>query len=186
MEEMDMSNPSEDDLQTKKEESMEINKCGENIDDENRMIEDQEIGDTDDSEADDSDNDKKKDIDVDDDDDEDDANEAEAKILQETLSKNPYDYASHVALINLLSKMGELERLRVARENMSRNYPLSPELWRSWMQDEIKLAVTPEEKAAVVELCERAVNDYLCEFLFCFCFFFAFLFIFVVYFQNLI
>ncbi|XP_051160742.1 squamous cell carcinoma antigen recognized by T-cells 3-like [Leptopilina boulardi] len=164
MEEMD-TNLSEDELHAKKEEEMETNKCGENIEDENRMIED--IGEND-SDAENSDiddkinkEDEEDDDDDDDDDNEDDANEIEVKNLEETLLKNPYDYASHVALINLLSKMGELERLRVARENMSKTYPLSPELWRSWMQDEIKLAITNEEKIAVVELCERAVNDYL-------------------------
>lgn len=168
MEEMDMSNPSEEELPGKKGDDMEVNKCEEN-EDESRMIEDvQEIGDNDDSdidkEDDDNDDDNNDEEDIDDDDDDDDTNEAEVKILEETLSKNPYDYACHVALINLLSKMGELERLRTARENMSQNYPLSPELWRSWMQDEIKLAVTPEEKSSVIELCERAVNDYLCTF----------------------
>nr|XP_003704670.1 PREDICTED: squamous cell carcinoma antigen recognized by T-cells 3-like [Megachile rotundata] len=93
--------------------------------------------------------------------DEEDADEAEVKILEASLAQNPYDYASHISLINKLQRMGELERLRAARENMSTKYPLSPELWLSWMRDEIKLATTPEQKAEVVKLCERAVKDYL-------------------------
>ena len=92
---------------------------------------------------------------------EEDADEAEVKIIETTLVQNPYDYASHVALITKLQRMGELERLRAARENMSSKYPLSPELWLSWMRDEIKLATTSEQKAEVVKLCERAVKDYL-------------------------
>ncbi|KZC14699.1 PREDICTED: squamous cell carcinoma antigen recognized by T-cells 3-like [Dufourea novaeangliae] len=95
------------------------------------------------------------------DDDEEDADEAELKVLETSLAQNPYDYTSHIAIIDKLQKMGELERLRAARENMSSKYPLSPELWSSWMRDEIKLATTPEEKAEVVNLCERAVKDYL-------------------------
>lgn len=91
--------------------------------------------------------------------------EAEVKALQACLTENPYDYATHVALINKLHKMGELDRLRTARDNMSNMYPLSPDLWLSCMQDEIKLAVTPEQKAEVVKLCERAVKDYACKFL---------------------
>lgn len=91
------------------------------------------------------------------------ADEAEVKALQTSLATNPYDYATHVALINKLHKMGELDRLRTARDNMSNMYPLSPELWLSCMQDEIKLAVTPEQKAEVVKLGERAVKDYTCE-----------------------
>ena len=107
------------------------------------------------------DKDNDDDDDDDDDDDEEDADEAEVKILETSLAHNPYDYASHVALINKLQKMGELERLRAAREDMSSKYPLSPDLWLSWMRDEIKLATTIEQKAEVVKLCERAVKDYL-------------------------
>ncbi|XP_076633777.1 spliceosome associated factor 3, U4/U6 recycling protein [Colletes latitarsis] len=94
-------------------------------------------------------------------DDEEDADEAEVKILEAYLAQNPYDYASHVAIINKFQKMGELERLRAARENMSSKYPLSPELWLSWIRNEIKLAITPEQRAEIVKLCERAVKDYL-------------------------
>lgn len=111
------------------------------------------------SESDNEDND-----DDDDDDDEDAVNEAEVKSLEASLSTNPYDYSSHVALINKLHTMGELDRLRVARNNMSNVYPLSPELWLAWINDELKLATTDEEKAEVVELCERAIKDYVCKF----------------------
>lgn len=90
------------------------------------------------------------------------ADEAEVKSLQAALTENPYDYASHVALINKLRTMGELDRLRIARDNMSNVYPLSAELWLSWMRDEIKLATTAEQKAEVTQLCERAVKDYMC------------------------
>lgn len=102
--------------------------------------------------------------DNDDDDDNDDVNEAEVKSLEASLSTNLYDYSSHVALINKLHMMGELDRLRVARNNMSNIYPLSPELWLVWINDEIKLATTDEQKAEVVELCERAIKDYICKF----------------------
>ncbi|XP_014473485.1 PREDICTED: squamous cell carcinoma antigen recognized by T-cells 3-like [Dinoponera quadriceps] len=99
--------------------------------------------------------------DNDENDDDEDANEAEVKSLETNLAKNLYDYGSHVALINKLQKMGELERLRTARENMSTVYPLSPELWLSWIQDEISCATTAEQKENIVKLCERAVKDYL-------------------------
>ncbi|XP_043267085.1 squamous cell carcinoma antigen recognized by T-cells 3-like isoform X2 [Venturia canescens] len=57
--------------------------------------------------------------------------------------------------------MGELERLRTARENMSSKYPLSPDIWLSWLRDEIKLAMTLEQRDSVTMLCERAIKDYL-------------------------
>ncbi|EFN81702.1 squamous cell carcinoma antigen recognized by T-cells 3 [Harpegnathos saltator] len=94
-------------------------------------------------------------------DDTEDANEAEVKSLEANLATNSYDYGSHVALINKLRKMGELERLRIARENMSIVYPLSPDLWLSWIQDEISCATTTDQKDNIVKLCERAVKDYI-------------------------
>ncbi|XP_076281936.1 spliceosome associated factor 3, U4/U6 recycling protein [Lasioglossum baleicum] len=128
--------------------------CGDLVDkeDDSEMIE---------NEGDENENNDSADDQNEDDDDEEDADEAEVKVLEASLAQNPYDYASHVALINKLQKMGELERLRVARENMSSKYPLSPDLWLSWMRDEIKLATTSEQKAEVIKLCERAVKDYL-------------------------
>ncbi|XP_015185897.1 PREDICTED: squamous cell carcinoma antigen recognized by T-cells 3 [Polistes dominula] len=110
----------------------------------------------------DNDNDNDNDDDDDVGDDDDDANEAEIKALEALLAENPYDYSSHIKLIKKFQMMGELERLRNARENMSSMYPLSSELWLSWLRDEMKLAVSSEEKAEVVKLCERAVKDYLC------------------------
>ncbi|XP_011166941.2 squamous cell carcinoma antigen recognized by T-cells 3 isoform X2 [Solenopsis invicta] len=99
--------------------------------------------------------------DDDDDDNDEDVNEAEVKALEASLSTNPYDYSSHVALINKLHTMGELDRLRTARNNMSNIYPLSPELWLAWLSDEINLATTDEQKAEIVRLCERATKDYV-------------------------
>lgn len=101
--------------------------------------------------------------DEDDDDENEDADEAEVKILETSLIENPYDYSSHLALITKLQRMGELDRLRLARENMSSKYPLSPDIWLAWLRDEIKLAITPEQRTAVTQLCERAVVDYLCK-----------------------
>lgn len=103
-------------------------------------------------------------IESDDSDDEEEADETEVKSLQTALTENPYDYATHVALINKLRTMGELDRLRVARNNMSNVYPLSPELWLSWIRDEIMLATTTEQKVEVTQLCDRAVKDYMCKF----------------------
>jgi hypothetical protein len=37
------------------------------------------------------------------------------------------------------------------------------ELWISWLKDEISIAASDAERSAVVELFERAVQDYLCK-----------------------
>ncbi|XP_034948650.1 squamous cell carcinoma antigen recognized by T-cells 3 [Chelonus insularis] len=110
--------------------------------------------------SDNPDNDEAEDSDNDDDDD-DKADELEVKKLEAILAQNPFDYNTHVLLISKLQSMGELERLRKARENMSSKYPLTSELWLSWLRDEMKLAVTSEEKSALVNLFERAIKDYL-------------------------
>lgn len=98
------------------------------------------------------------------DDEDDEADEAEVRIIEAKLANDPYDYDAHKKLIEKLQSMGELLRLRAARESMSRQYPLTTEIWLSWLRDEMKLADTPEQKNAVMELCERAVNDYLCKY----------------------
>ncbi|CAB0034952.1 unnamed protein product [Trichogramma brassicae] len=102
------------------------------------------------------------DSDSDDNDEEDNAaDEAEVQNFVSILEQNPYDYEAHKSLIEKLQTMGCLDRLRNARENMSAKYPLTSEIWLSWLKDEMKLAVTPEQKLPVLELCDRAVKDYL-------------------------
>jgi hypothetical protein len=36
-------------------------------------------------------------------------------------------------------------------------------LWISWVNDEISIAASDSERSAIVELFERAVQDYLCK-----------------------
>ena len=79
------------------------------------------------------------------------------------LLAEPYNYDLLVTKISLLRASGELEALRAARERMSQLYPLSEKLWLEWIQDELKLSESPEEKKNVGQLFERALKDYLCE-----------------------
>ncbi|CAK9810710.1 Squamous cell carcinoma antigen recognized by T-cells 3 [Anthophora quadrimaculata] len=147
MEEMDVGNEESNDKSLPENSEDKVDK-----EDESEVIENETDENMEDEPVDDEDEDNE---------DEEDVDEAEVKVMEAALAENPYDYASHISLINKFKKMGELERLRTARENMSSKYPMSPELWLSWMQDEINLATTPEQKAEVVNLCERAVKDYL-------------------------
>lgn len=162
MEEMDVGDvatPGEDEeRENAKVKDLKVDEKGD-VEDESQIEDGEKVSEDEESEPEESEKDE-EDLD---DDDEDDADEAEVKIFEARLAQNPYEYDSHVSLISKFQKMGELERLRAARENMSSKYPLSPELWKSWIQDEIKLAITEDEKNAVVALCERAVHDYLCE-----------------------
>ncbi|EDO37342.1 predicted protein, partial [Nematostella vectensis] len=86
--------------------------------------------------------------------------DAEIHQLEVQLETNPYNYQSHIQLINLLSSSGDLERLRQARENMSKSFPLTEELWLSWIEDELPLACIPDHRETVKSLFDRGVQDY--------------------------
>ncbi|XP_008547895.1 squamous cell carcinoma antigen recognized by T-cells 3 [Microplitis demolitor] len=134
---------------------------GENSDDSEEESKKNSLDPEDQQKNENSDFEDKDNSDSDDDDEDDEAAKTEINELKSKLEVNPYDYSSHLALIAKLQSLGELLELRKAREQMSSIYPLSPELWLSWLRDEISLAVTEDEKAAVKKLFERAVNDYL-------------------------
>lgn len=80
--------------------------------------------------------------------------------LELQVASNPYHYDSHVELVKLLRESGDLDRLRDAREGMSKIFPLTEELWLEWLKDEIPLACIPEQREKVTALFERAVKDY--------------------------
>ncbi|CAL8071274.1 unnamed protein product [Calicophoron daubneyi] len=82
------------------------------------------------------------------------------KRLQTQLEENPNDYDSHNELIVTLKKLGNLDELRQARENMSAVYPLSPALWLDWIRDERNIATTVEEQKNIERLFRRAISDY--------------------------
>lgn len=63
-------------------------------------------------------------------------------------------------MIEKLKALANLELLRDAREKFNKLYPLSPKLWTDWINDEISVASTVEEKKAVKALYERALLEY--------------------------
>lgn len=42
--------------------------------------------------------------------------------------------------IKSLRKQGDIEKLRIAREAMSAMFPLSSEMWKEWIKDEMSLS----------------------------------------------
>lgn len=80
--------------------------------------------------------------------------------LELQVTSNPYHYDSHVQLIKLLRQSGDLDKVRSAREGMSKIFPLTQELWSEWLKDEMLLACIPEQREKLVSLFERAVKDY--------------------------
>ena len=83
------------------------------------------------------------------------------KEVKDKISLNPFDYDSYLRLIELCKIAGDLDELRAARERMSAAYPLTPELWLSWLDDEIKYKQNDDDNPKILELFERAVKDYL-------------------------
>ena len=133
----------------------------------------------DDDQEDDDDNDDmdgSEDDDDDDDDDEDDeqemgdGDEEKEKIddqtyqtklseLENVVAQNKFDYQTYVDIINLAKNNADFNKLREFRQKMSEVFPLTESLWLDWIKDEIKYV---EDRSKVIELFEKAVQDYLC------------------------
>ncbi|CAF0859049.1 unnamed protein product [Rotaria sordida] len=134
-------------------EEMEINK--EDIED-----------DTDDeSKGDDDDNDNDDDSTSEDSPDEqidDSKQETELVAHRDIVQSNPYNYQAYIDYINLARQYGNLEHLRFARQKMSEMFPLTQQLWLDWIRDEMQLLISnTEENKELIQLFERALNDYL-------------------------
>ena len=110
-----------------------------------------------------------------------DSESQEVTNLLNLLAEKSYDYYRHVELIDLLHKgfiahvyppadssdesprdpktYGLLTELRQAREAMDTRFAVGEDLWLNWLSDEALLATTSEERMAVTELCQKAVQD---------------------------
>ncbi|KAF9137019.1 Splicing factor [Linnemannia schmuckeri] len=81
--------------------------------------------------------------------------------FQTLLESNPNQYEAHTQLIALLKSADMFEELREARESMNKIYPLSEDLWMDWINDEVNMATSEDEKRHVLSLYERATTEYL-------------------------
>ena len=96
------------------------------------------------------------------------------------LGEHSWDYNQHVELISLLHKgflthihppegsnappgeprgYGLLSELRQAREAMDTRFAVGADLWVDWLSDEVLLAGSSEERIAVTELFQKAIQD---------------------------
>ncbi|KAK9217151.1 hypothetical protein WN943_005776 [Citrus x changshan-huyou] len=91
----------------------------------------------------------------------------ELQTLQYQLSNEPSNYDTHVQYIKVLRKMGEIEKLRQAREAMNEIFPLTPAMWQEWARDEASISAGPEALLGVEKIYERGVSDYLSVPLWC-------------------
>ncbi|KAL2868555.1 U6 snRNP complex subunit PRP24 [Aspergillus lucknowensis] len=92
---------------------------------------------------------------------------------------NPQSYDAHVNFVRLLHtgfinhvyppnnpdihgeprKYDLLKDMRTAREEMDKLFAMGEDLWAEWIQDESMLASSVEERIAVMELCQRSIEE---------------------------
>ena len=95
------------------------------------------------------------------------------------IQDNPHSYDAHFQFIRLLHvgfinhvyppenpdihgdprNYDLLKDLRIAREEMDKLFAMGEDLWAEWIQDESMLAQSVEERIAVMELCQRSVEE---------------------------
>lgn len=101
------------------------------------------------------------DSDSDSSDDEEEKLKTRAKEIEALINNSSYSYPSHVELVSIYKKLLNLPEMRTAYERFSKHFPLTAELWLDWIKDEMRVANTEKEKKCVVELFDKAVQDYL-------------------------
>lgn len=99
--------------------------------------------------------------------------------LTQQISENTWLYEAHMQLINVLhhgfiaylqaidgggaprdpNSWPLLQDLRQARLAMDSRFLVGEELWVDWLNDECVLATKVEDKVAILELCQKAVQD---------------------------
>ena len=72
------------------------------------------------------------------------------------------DYQTHLQQIQDASEAQDYALLKQAREAFALDYPLTETLWLEWLQDEVSIATSVEEKRALLSLMDKSVSDYLC------------------------
>ncbi|KAF7588731.1 Splicing factor [Aspergillus hancockii] len=95
------------------------------------------------------------------------------------IQENPQSYDAHVNFVRLLHagfvnhvyppnnpdihgdprNYDLLKDMRTAREEMDKLFAMGEDLWAEWIQDESMLAQSVDERIAVMELCQRSVEE---------------------------
>ncbi|PWY90920.1 pre-mRNA splicing factor [Aspergillus heteromorphus CBS 117.55] len=103
----------------------------------------------------------------------------QANELFVQIQENPQSYDAHVRFVRVLHagfvnhvyppnnpdihgdprKYDLLKDMRTAREEMDKLFAMGEDLWAEWIQDESMLAQSSEERIAVMELCQRSVEE---------------------------
>ncbi|QDS67938.1 hypothetical protein FKW77_008763 [Venturia effusa] len=93
--------------------------------------------------------------------------------LGQRLHENPFDFPSHARFVTLLQngfrshvssglnprEYELLAHLRKARQSMDRIFPLGEKLWADWLQDEMQLAHSIDDRVTTMEYFAHAIKD---------------------------
>lgn len=78
--------------------------------------------------------------------------------LRQHVEQQPRDYAGHVHLVEACRRLGDVPAARLAREGMSAHFPLTPQQWLGWLEDEEGASTSAD---FIRGLYDRATQDYL-------------------------
>lgn len=93
--------------------------------------------------------------------DSDDASSLAIERARTGVKEDPFSYAAHLQLVTLL-RTDDLEELRRARSAFSEAFPLPPPVWLEWLEDEVRLATSSNEREEIVmTLVSKALADYV-------------------------
>ncbi|XP_057655116.1 squamous cell carcinoma antigen recognized by T-cells 3 isoform X1 [Diorhabda carinulata] len=84
-----------------------------------------------------------------------------AEYLEASLLNNKYLYDEHIEVIKIYRDLAELNSMRDAYRRFHQCFPLTPKIWLEWIRDEMKIANIKDEQKNVLDLFEKAVQDYL-------------------------
>ncbi|XP_044747032.1 squamous cell carcinoma antigen recognized by T-cells 3 [Coccinella septempunctata] len=87
--------------------------------------------------------------------------EIRCKEIEFQLLDNKYMYDLHTELVALYEKLADFDSLKAAYLRFHECFPLTPKIWLTWIKNEIKVAVSDQEKQYIVKLFDLAVEDYL-------------------------
>lgn len=86
---------------------------------------------------------------------------AELERLKELVGREDgsgaWTYDAHWDLVKALRKAGDLNGLEAARRAMAMKFPLPPEVWLEWAEDQLQVG----NRTAALEILGQAAKDYL-------------------------
>jgi len=85
--------------------------------------------------------------------------EAKVERLRQELSDpaRAWSYDTHAELVRTLRVAGDFGALREARKEMSKRFPLSPQLWLEWAEDELRVG----DRASALKVLQEGEQEYL-------------------------